>query len=172
MKKFLVLLLVFFGVIVFAQTPMFTKYNVASTSVQIYLPTEPKWDQSTSEDGSEIFIYDGLFGNINYNAIIVKLNPTVVNDKPENLLESYMIYLENSVFTLDQKAGFGKGHSLDNQPKVHGILQMGKSKNTNNKTKNFFIFTRFPTVFSPLLNHLMLHQKVLDISNPFFPKHQ
>ena len=112
MKKFLVLLLVFFGVIGFAQTPRFTKYNVASTSVQIYLPTEPKWDQSTSEDGSEIFIYDDLFGNMNYSAIIVKLHPTVVNDKPENLLESYMIYLEKAVFTLDQKEGFGIIHEI------------------------------------------------------------
>ncbi|HQC06472.1 MAG TPA: hypothetical protein PK067_05575 [Kaistella chaponensis] len=128
MKKVLVLLLLIYGVVAFAQTPRFTKYNVASTSVQIYLPTEPKWDQSTSEDGSEIFIYDDLFGNMNYSAIIVKLHPTVVNDKPENLLESYMIYLEKAVFTLDQKAGFGKGHTLENQPNVKGILQMGKSK--------------------------------------------
>ena len=107
MKKVLVLLLLIYGVVAFAQTPRFTKYNVASTSVQIYLPTEPKWDQSTSEDGSEIFIYDDLFGNMNYSAIIVKLHPTVVNDKPENLLESYMIYIR-SESRFRERSYFGK----------------------------------------------------------------
>ena len=128
MKKYLMLLLLGFCVIGFAQTPRFAKYTVATTSMQIYLPTEPKWEKSNSADGSEIYIYDDVFGTINYNAIVVKLDPTLVNDQPEILLEKYMVYLENSVFSLDQKAGFGKGHTLENQPKVKGILQMGKSK--------------------------------------------
>lgn len=128
MKKLFTLVFVSCSLIIFAQAPRFKKYNVAETSMQIYLPTEPKWDKTNSEDGSEVFVYDDLFGKINYNAIVVKINPTLVNDNPESLLENYMVFLENSVYLLDQKAGFGKGHTLENQPKVKGILQMGKSK--------------------------------------------
>ena len=128
MKNLLLLLLVNFCVMTFAQTPRFKKYNVGETPVQIYLPTEPKWDKSLSEDGSEVYFYDDLFGKINYTAIIVKLSSDIEVGKNDALLESYMTYLEDSVFSLDQKAGYGKGHTLDNQPTVKGLLQIGKSK--------------------------------------------
>ena len=128
MKNIFILFFVGFSLMVFAQTPRFKKYVVAETQMQIYLPTEPKWDQSTTGDGSEVYVYDELFGTINYTAIIIKISSTITNKDPENLLESYMIFSEDSVFSLDQKAGFGKGHTLDNQPNVKGILQMGKSK--------------------------------------------
>lgn len=124
----MVFLFLMISIFSFAQTPRFKKYNVGETPMQIYLPTEPKWDKSKSEDGSTVYIYDEHFGKINYSAIIVKLDSTVANDNAESLLEQYMIFLEDSVFSLDQKAGFGKGHTLDNQSKVKGILQMGKSK--------------------------------------------
>lgn len=113
---------------IFAQTPRFKKYSVMETAMQIYLPTEPKWEQSTTDDGSKIYMYDDLFGSINYTAIIVKLSEKINNTDPENLLTNYMAVAEDSIFVLDQKAGFGKGHTLDNQPNVKGILQMGKSK--------------------------------------------
>lgn len=128
MKKLLLLLMVNFCVMTFAQTPRFKKYNVGETPVQIYLPTEPKWDKSLSEDGSEVYFYDDLFGTMDYTAIIVKLSSDIEPGKTEALLESYMTYLEDSVFSLDQKAGYGKGHTLDNQPTVKGLLQIGKSK--------------------------------------------
>ncbi len=127
MKKFLILVFVSFSVLIFAQTPRFSKYTVDNTAMQIYLPTEPKWEKSTSEDGSRIYVYHDVFGTINYSAIIVKLGATIDNENPESLLESYMVFLEDSTYSLDQKAGFGKGHILDNQPNVKGILQMGKS---------------------------------------------
>ena len=127
MKNIFILFFVSFSLMVFAQTPRFKKYIVAETPMQIYLPTEPKWDQSTTGDGSEVYVYDELFGTMNYTAIIIKISSTITNKDPENLLESYMIFSEDSVFSLDQKAGFGKGHTLDNQPNVKGILQMGKS---------------------------------------------
>ncbi len=128
MKNIFTLILVSFSLTIFAQTPRFKKYNVAETPMQIYLPTEPKWDKSNSEDGSTVYIYDDLFGKINYSAIIVKLDPAVDTKNPEGLLERYLVFLEDSVFSLDQKAGLGKGHTLENQPNVKGILQMGKSK--------------------------------------------
>lgn len=128
MKKLLLLIMLSCSVIYFAQTPRFKKYSVAETPLQIYLPTEPKWEKTNSDDGSTIYSYDDLYGKINYSAIIVKLDASVDNGDPEKLLEKYLVFLEDYVFSLNQKAVFGKGHTLDNQPKVKGILQMGKSK--------------------------------------------
>ena len=129
MKKILFLFVFSFSVICFAQTPRFKKYNVAELPVQVYLPTEPKWDTSTTGDGDEVYVYDDLFGKMNYTAIIVKIAKSLKNDNPEKLLESYMVFAENSVFFLEQKAGLGRGHTLDNQPNVKEVLQYGKSKN-------------------------------------------
>ena len=128
MKKILGFLLVLSSVMSFTQTPRFTKYSVANTSVQIYLPTEPKWHQTKSKDGTEIYIYDDHFGNMNYTAIVVKLSSTTTVDNSENLLEKYLNSSEDSLFLLAKKEGFRKGHTLENQPKVKGILQTGKSK--------------------------------------------
>lgn len=128
MKKILILFFISFSLMIFAQVPRFAKYKVDNTAMQIYLPTEPKWDKSTTGDGSEVYIYDELFGTMNYTAIIIKISNTITKKDPENLLISYLKFSEDSVFFLDQKAGFGKGHTLENQANVQGILQMGKNK--------------------------------------------
>lgn len=128
MKKLLLLVMLNLSVIYFAQTPRFNKYNVSDLPIQIYLPTEPKWDTSNTGDGSEVYVYDDLYGSINYTAIVIKLANTIKNENLEKHLESYLIFAEDSVFSLGDKAGFGRGHTLNNQPKVIGILQMGKSK--------------------------------------------
>ena len=128
MKKIFALTLITISILSFAQTPRFAKYSVATTPVEIYLPTEPKWHPTKAKDGSEIYIYDDHFGKINYTAIIVKLSTATTVENSENLLQQYLLSSEDSFFSLVQKAGIGKGHTLDNQPLVKGILQMGKSK--------------------------------------------
>jgi hypothetical protein len=43
-------------------------------------------------------------------------------------MESYVNYLNESVFKFSKKTDFGKGHTLENQPDVKGILEYAETE--------------------------------------------
>lgn len=130
MKKIIVALYLFLGVAVFSQVPRFAKYPVAETGAQIYLPAQPTWEKSLSEDKSEIYLTSVVSGDAEYGAIVIKLNDEAAknNENPEALMETYVKYLNDAVFKFSKKTDFGKGHTLENQPDVKGILEYAETE--------------------------------------------
>lgn len=128
MKKYISFLVLFLGIVAFAQVPRFAKYDVAETGAQLYLPAAPIWEKSVSEDKSEVYLTSVIFGDVEYGLIAVKLAEEIVkgNANPEALMESYVNYLNDAVFQFSKKTDFGKGHTLENQPDVKGILEYGE----------------------------------------------
>lgn len=130
MKKHILFFVLFLGIFAFAQVPRFAKYDVAETGAQIYLPAPPSWEKSVSEDKSEIYLTSTVSGDTEYGVIVVKLTDEAAkgNQNPEALMESYVYYLNENVFKFTGKTDFGKGHTLDNQPNVKGILQYAETE--------------------------------------------
>lgn len=130
MRKYITILILFLGVFAFAQVPRFAKYNVAETGAQMYLPASPTWEKSISEDKSEVYLTSVIFGDVEYGVIAVKLTEEAAkgNGNPEALMESYVNYLNDAVFKFSKKTDFGKGHTLENQPDVKGILEYAETE--------------------------------------------
>lgn len=131
MKKVLFLFALIFGIFFFSQAPRFKKSEVPEINAHVYFPGDVEWDKTMSEDGSEVFTAETIFGKIKYFAIVVKFNEETIKalTAPEYVLESYMLYLEDSVFEMVQKADIGRGHILKNQADTKGFLRYGKSRN-------------------------------------------
>ena len=121
-------MVLFLGIFAFTQVPRFAKYDVAETGAQLYLPAAPIWEKSVSEDKSEVYLTSVIFGDVEYGVIVVKLAEEAIkgNANPEALMESYVNYLNDAVFQFSKKTDFGKGHTLENQPDVKGILEYGE----------------------------------------------
>ena len=130
MKKLTFLIILFIGIIISAQVPRFAKYPIAETGTQFYFPEEPKWQKSISEDKSEIYITTSVIGDVEYGLIAVKLAEEAVksNENPEALMENYVNYLNDNVFKFTKKTDFGKGHTLENQPDVKGIIEYAETE--------------------------------------------
>lgn len=128
MKNIFAFLLIFLGTFAFSQVPRFQKFKVSDTAVHLYLPAEPKWDKSPSDDGSSVYTTEVDFGNISYKAIVVELSNDVMKDLNDSkfLLEQYMTFIEDSVLQLKEKASNKGTYTLESQPKAIGIKSMGK----------------------------------------------
>ncbi|MBB4806223.1 hypothetical protein HNP38_001495 [Chryseobacterium defluvii] len=128
MKKLIrsiLLLLLFSFTFYHAQVPRFVKYNVADSGTSLYLPGEPKWETSVSEDKSTIYTTEVNFNNVTYGALVVKLfNPA---DNIEPVLENYLQYLNMNFFQLTKTTDIGKGHTMEKYPDVKGILEYGEN---------------------------------------------
>lgn len=130
MKKLSPFILLLIGIIISAQVPKFAKYNIADTGAQFYFPAEPKWQKSISEDKSEIYLTTSVIGDVEYGLITVKLAEEAVksNENPEALMENYVNYLNDNVFKFTKKTNYGKGHTLENQPNVKGIIEYAETE--------------------------------------------
>lgn len=130
MKKLITVIILFFGMTIFAQVPRFAKYDVAETGAQIYLPAQPNWEKSLSEDKSEVYTNSTVFADVEYGVIVVKLGDEVAkgNENSEALMESYVNYLNESAFKFTKKTDYGRGHTLENQPDVKGILEYAETE--------------------------------------------
>ena len=111
-----------------AQTPRFVKYPVMESGTLIYMPSEPTFDKSYSEDSSEVYTCQVDFGNAQYGAIIVKIKEALGSDTIawEELLLSYMEFLSSSAFMLTNVMEPGYGHTLESHPAARGILMYGE----------------------------------------------
>lgn len=136
MKKFSTFIILLIGIIISAQVPKFVKYPIADTGAQFYFPAEPKWQKSISEDKSEIYITTSVIGDVEYGIIVVKLAEEAVkgNENPEALMVNYVNYLNENVFKFTKKTDFGKGHTLENQPNVKGILEYAETEDSTKYT--------------------------------------
>ena len=130
MKKLSIFIVLLIGVIISAQVPRFAKYNIADTGAQFYFPTEPKFTKALSNDKNEVYTASTIFANVDYGIIAVKLNEDAIknNDLPEEKMISYVDFLNEHFLKFTKKTDYGKGHTLENQPDVIGILEYGETE--------------------------------------------
>jgi hypothetical protein len=107
-----------------AQTPRFTKYFVSDTNAEIYLPGEPDWLPSKSEDGSFVYTTSITHSDNEYVAIVVKFAESPGSDQAvlEALLMAYIKYLGTNVFNITNMTDFGMGHKLESAPQAYGLI--------------------------------------------------
>lgn len=123
----------FLGVLVFnssllAQAPRFAKYQVSETGAALYMPLEPYWDLTFSEDSSEVYTTEVEFDSAFYGAIVVKFAESLGEDSLvwQELLLSYLGYLNDEAFLFIEVTDPGLGHRLDDNPTAIGILEYGE----------------------------------------------
>lgn len=131
MKKFASFILAFIFVILNAQVPRFKKYPIVDTGAQFYFPEEPRFTKALSNDKNEIYAASTIFANVEYGIVIIKLNKTAIenNDLPEEKMISYVDFVNEYFLKITKKTEYGRGHTLENQPNVIGILEYGETEN-------------------------------------------
>lgn len=124
MRNFVfIITIAFFGFAIHAQTPRLSKYDIGTTGCKIYLPSEPGFELSYSEDSSEVWTAEVESGSSTYAVICVRFNEGVGTDEREllDLLESYLDFLQ-SQFGITGTAGYGEGHRLSDYDDVYGVI--------------------------------------------------
>lgn len=133
MKKLQVFILLAFcfSIASVAQVPRFAKYPIMETGANIYIPAEPTWEKSGSEDGSDVYTTEVTFANVNYGAIVVKFAENIGTNKTDwdNLLTNYVEFLSKDVFGFTNSELPGRGHTLDSNPDAIGMITYGIDKN-------------------------------------------
>lgn len=112
-----------------AQTPRFTKYPVMESGAAMYMPAAPLFEKSYSEDSSAVYTAEVQHENIVYGVITVSLSESLGTDTLvwDQLLMSYIEYLNTQVFSLTAVSDPGYGHKLESQPHARGVLQYGQN---------------------------------------------
>lgn len=114
----------------FAQSqpvPRFAKYAVAKTGCSVYLPGDPgQFELTLSQDSSEVYTGEVQQGEFYFAVIVVKFTPATASEiesqeDKELLMESYMDYLKEQ-FSIEEAAGYGRGHTMDDAPKAAGVI--------------------------------------------------
>ena len=115
--------------------PRFTKQAIATTGCSAYLPEGVEWkDPTTSPDGSDIYqcsrTYDGGY---EFGLILVKFNEPFTTSSDielEELLIAYADYLKE-MFSVKEAVGYGKGHRLDADTTVLGVIDYWKAEDNS-----------------------------------------
>jgi hypothetical protein len=113
-----------------AQVPKFSKYSIRETGAGLYMPAEPIWEISYSDDSSKLYTAEVEFGGVNYGAIIVKFAESLGDNSKDwqNMIVSYLEYLNKSVFEFESVVDPGFGHKLESHPEAVGVLQYAEDQ--------------------------------------------
>ena len=123
----LLLLFLFPALFLYGQTaPHFIKTDIGDSGTQIYLPGKPDpIAVSYAQDSSVVYTIetvDSTSGDLyHFGCIVVNLNGVDLTGQEEDILISYMDYLQ-SAFEIESSAGYGKGHILSTHPSAKGVL--------------------------------------------------
>ena len=104
------------------------KYPVSNSGCYIYSYCESKYDIDYSEDSSKVYTGECTSGEVTYGIICIKLLLPVTDlAAAEDLMISYVDYLKVS-FDIKKSAGYGKGHTLNNNEHTRGIIDYWEDK--------------------------------------------
>ena len=132
MKSFFIVISIIFTSSVSAQT--LKKFPVSNSGVSYYNYCDAKFKLDYSSDSSKVYTGECVSGDITYGIIcVVLLNPVIDLTAAEDLMIAYADYLK-ATFSIQQSAGYGKGHRLNNNEKTRGILDYWTDKD-NDKWK-------------------------------------
>jgi hypothetical protein len=127
MRNLALLVLLGLASIVQAQTaPRFVKTPIGDSGCSLYLPGKPDpVDVSFSPDSSVVYTIETLDSTsgkyFHFGTILVNLNGMELAGMEEDMLESYMDYLQQA-FEIVESAGYGRGHTLSTHPTAKGVI--------------------------------------------------
>lgn len=130
MKKFIIysfFILISSFTVFKSQVPRFTKHDVENSGASLYIPGEPKWETTLSEDQSNVYTTEVIFNKVTYGAVVVKFSSPI--ESIDNVMESYLHHLNDKYFLLTKTTDIGKGHTLEKYPDVKGFLEYGENAN-------------------------------------------
>lgn len=136
MKRF-ILILVFSKLTLAASTqseqkiPRLVKTPISNTGCSAYFPKvdqELTFELSYSQDSSKMYTGEVEHGTHKFAIIMVKMNHKLSETKEkEELLTNYLDYLKTS-FEIAKSAGYGKGHTMESEPKATGVIDYWEGK--------------------------------------------
>ena len=128
MKKMLFIVLILLSTsIIYSQT-RFAKYPIEKSGASIYLPGEPTWELTFSEDSSEVYTGNVGIDTVNYSAIVIKFKEKFEDKNGEelqDLLTSYIDFIGSSVLELVEIVPVGYGHTLESNTSAIGAITYG-----------------------------------------------
>ncbi len=151
MKKFSLLIILQLSFLTYSHNsdvPRFTKSKIGNSDCYAYFPTQnPIINVSYSEDSSAIYTYEEYIGNHTFSLIQVDFSEAI-NDSLEQqtILISYLEYLKQQ-FDIAQYAGYGYGHSLESNPKTHGVIDYWEDSNKTQFAVKAWANSKHITVF-------------------------
>jgi len=117
-----------------AQVPRFSKYPIGETGYSSYFPSNPgNFEVQKSEDDLQLYLGETEVQACKYGLILVLFDDKLAGSGKEELLDlliSYMDHLKTS-FEITGSAGYGKGHSMDSNPEVQGVIDYWEDKTGN-----------------------------------------
>lgn len=105
------------------EVPLFEHVDIGSTGISAYLPKGfPAFDVADSPDGSRVHSGEIGVGGFAFGCIALRFkDPLAPEDDAEALLTSYLDFLK-SEFHVTSAAGYGRGHTLDSEPRARGVI--------------------------------------------------
>jgi hypothetical protein len=109
------------------------KYSINETGCSLYLYCDPgKFDSDYSEDSSRVYTAECIKEEITYGIICIKLLVPITDlNSAEDVMISYLEYLKASS-NIVSAAGYGKGHTLNDNENTRGVIDYWKDKDKNN----------------------------------------
>ncbi|MBK7761791.1 MAG: hypothetical protein IPI46_00270 [Bacteroidetes bacterium] len=114
------------------KAPRLSKTAISTSGCFAYLPddkTEKQFETSYSDDSSLVFTGDFESGDYHFSVIVVKLKDQVLtsNEDKEGMMMAYLDFLKTA-FEISNAAGYGKGHTMNENPKALGIIDYWEDK--------------------------------------------
>lgn len=127
MKNLFLLIFAFATSVTYSQNSVLRleKMSIPECDCSVYMPKgSVPFEKSYSEDSSLVFTNEYVTeDNFVFGAITVKFKQNLGDDKAvyEEMLIAYLDYLK-AQFEVTAAAGYGKGHTLENNPDAIGII--------------------------------------------------
>lgn len=125
------------------------KQPVGKSGCELYAFGDMKFSESFSPDSSTVYTGENVSNDsLHWGIICVKLNPAAViadAEAADQLLSSYLDFLKTAL-DIKSAVGYGRGHSLPNQPTLAGIIDYWQSAEGNEWKVNGWITKKYIAV--------------------------
>ncbi len=130
MKKILLALLL---APVLCSAQSLKKYPLSTSGCSAYMFCDPGTIELTySPDSSKVYTAECKTDDVTYDIIVVKMKERIPDiGAAEEVLQQYMDFLKSS-FEVAKWIGYGKGHRLKGNEKIHGMIDYWEDKSKNN----------------------------------------
>jgi hypothetical protein len=109
--------------------PRFSKIELGA-GMKAYFPDKPEVKHTLSEDSSDVYTCEVTWKEFFFSTIAVKFSQALPEENLEPLAESYLDFLKGQ-FGVTEAAGYGRGHTMESNPKAKGIIDYWEDSDKN-----------------------------------------
>jgi hypothetical protein len=121
--------------------PRFSKYEIGG-GMRAYFPGKPEVKHSLLEDSSDMYTCEIIWKDFFFSAIAVKFSQPLDEQGLEGLAESYLDFLKGQ-YGITGSAGYGRGHTLESNPKAKGIIDYWEDGAKNQYSVKAWVDSRY-----------------------------